>query len=129
MHKILWDFTIQTNHLIPARRLDLLIINKKKKVEEKKRTSRIVNFTLQADYIVKIEESDKKVLRPWKRTKKTVEYESDSYTNCNWRTWNGLQKLDKSGGRVGNRRENRDYPDYRIVEIGQNFAKVPGDLK
>ena len=30
-HKLLWDFDIQTNHLISARRPDLIIINKKKK--------------------------------------------------------------------------------------------------
>ena len=30
-HKLLWDFDIQTDHLILARRPDLIIINKKKK--------------------------------------------------------------------------------------------------
>ena len=30
-HKLLWDFNIQTDHLIPARRPDLIIINKKRK--------------------------------------------------------------------------------------------------
>ena len=30
-HKLLWDFVIQTDHLISARRPDLIIINKKKK--------------------------------------------------------------------------------------------------
>ena len=29
-HKLLWDFSIQTDHLIPARRPDLTIINKTK---------------------------------------------------------------------------------------------------
>ena len=29
-HKLLWDFNIQTDHLIPARRPDLIIINYKK---------------------------------------------------------------------------------------------------
>ena len=29
-HKLLWDFDIQTDHLIPARRPDLIIINNKK---------------------------------------------------------------------------------------------------
>ena len=32
-HKFLWDFDIQTDHLISARRPDLIIINKKKKKE------------------------------------------------------------------------------------------------
>ena len=30
-HKLLWDFNIQTDHLIPARKPDLIIINKKKR--------------------------------------------------------------------------------------------------
>ena len=30
-HKLLWVFDIQTDHLISARRLDLIIINKKRK--------------------------------------------------------------------------------------------------
>ena len=29
-HKLLWDFDIQTDHLISARRPDLIIINNKK---------------------------------------------------------------------------------------------------
>ena len=32
--KLLWDFNIQTDHQIPARRPDLIIINKKKKKRE-----------------------------------------------------------------------------------------------
>ena len=32
-HKLPWDFNIRTDHLIPARRPDLIIINKKKKKE------------------------------------------------------------------------------------------------
>ena len=31
-HKLLWDFNIQTDHLIPARRPDLIIINKKREL-------------------------------------------------------------------------------------------------
>ena len=33
-YKLLWDFDIHTDHLIPARRWDLIIINKKKKKRE-----------------------------------------------------------------------------------------------
>ena len=39
-HKLSWDFGIQTDHLIPARRPDLIIINKKK------RTCKIVDFAV-----------------------------------------------------------------------------------
>ena len=35
--KLLWDFDILTDHLISARRPDLIIINKKKKKKRKKR--------------------------------------------------------------------------------------------
>ena len=45
-HKLLWDFDIQTDHLISARRPDLIIINNKK--QKKKRTCKIVEFTVRA---------------------------------------------------------------------------------
>ena len=53
-HKLLWDFNIQTDHLIPARRPDLIIINKKK------RTCKIVDFAVPADYRIKLKECEKK---------------------------------------------------------------------
>ena len=34
MHKILWDFEIQTDQLISARRPDLVIVNKKREPAE-----------------------------------------------------------------------------------------------
>ena len=52
-HKLLWEFNIQTDHLIPARRPDL-IINKKK------RTCKIVDFAAPADHRIKLKESKKK---------------------------------------------------------------------
>ena len=36
MHKLLWDFNIQTDHLLPARRPELLIKKRKKKRESTK---------------------------------------------------------------------------------------------
>ena len=54
MNKLLWNFGIQTEHLISAKRPDLIIINKKK------RTYRIVDFAVQADHRVKLKESEKK---------------------------------------------------------------------
>ena len=53
-HKLLCDFNIQTDHLIPARRPDLIIINKKKKKE--KRNCKIVP----ADHRINLKESEKK---------------------------------------------------------------------
>ena len=43
-HKILWDFEIQTDHLISARQLDLVIINNNKKLIGQK-----VNFAVPVD--------------------------------------------------------------------------------
>ena len=54
-HKLLWDFNILTDHLIPARRPDLIIINKKKK-----RTCKIVDFAVSADHRIKLKECEKK---------------------------------------------------------------------
>ena len=52
--KLLWDFDIQTDHLISARRPDLIIINKKK------RTCTIVDFAVPADRRIKLKEREKK---------------------------------------------------------------------
>ena len=61
MHKLLWDFNIQTGHLIPARRPDLIIISKKKKKrKKKKRTYKIVDFAVPADHRIKLKECEKK---------------------------------------------------------------------
>ena len=51
MHKLLWDFEIQTDHLISAWRPDLKIISKIK---------RTVDFAVSADHRVKLKESEKK---------------------------------------------------------------------
>ena len=53
-HKLLWDFDLQTDLLISARRPDLIIINKQK------RTCWIVDFPVPADLRVKLKESEKK---------------------------------------------------------------------
>ena len=52
-HKLLWDFDIHTDHLNSSRRPDL-IINKKK------RTCKIVDFTVPADHRIKLKECEKK---------------------------------------------------------------------
>ena len=57
-HKLLWDFNIQTDHQIPDRRPDLIIINKKKK--KIKRICKIVDFAVPADHKINLKESEKK---------------------------------------------------------------------
>ena len=65
-HKIFWDFEIQMDNLISARRLDQLTVKKKKKKKKKKRkkerskTSRIVDFDVPVDHRVKLKESEKR---------------------------------------------------------------------
>ena len=53
-HKLRWDFSIQTDHLITARRPDLIIINKKKRI------CKIVDFTVPAGHRINLKESEKK---------------------------------------------------------------------
>ena len=50
-HKVLWDFKIQTDHLILARWSDLVKVKKKK--EKKKKT-------ILADHRIKLKESEKR---------------------------------------------------------------------
>ena len=60
-HKILRDFKIQSDHLIPARKPELVIIKgKRKRKEKKKRTCCLVDFAVSADHKVKIKESKKR---------------------------------------------------------------------
>ena len=53
-HKLLWDFNIQTDHLISARRPDLIIIN------EKKTICKIVDFAVLAHHRINLKECEKK---------------------------------------------------------------------
>ena len=84
LHKLLWDFNIQTDHLIPARRPDLIIINKKKK--KKKRISKIVDFAVPVDHWINLKESEKKdkYLDLVREFEKAVEHESNDCANCDW---------------------------------------------
>ena len=72
------------DHLIPARRPDLIIINKKK------RTCKIVDFAVPVDHRIKLKECEKKdkYLDLDRELKKTVEHAGDNYTSYNWCVWN-----------------------------------------
>ena len=59
-HKLLWDFNIQTDHLIPARRPDLIIINNKKKRRKKRKICKIVDFAVPRDHRINLKENEKK---------------------------------------------------------------------
>ena len=65
-NKFLWDFNIQTDHLIPARRPDLIILNKKKK-----RICKIVDLAVPAYHRTNLKECEKNIssstlLENWK---------------------------------------------------------------
>ena len=53
-HKLLWDFDIQTDHQISARRPDLIIINKTNII------CKIVDFAVPTDHRIKLKASKKK---------------------------------------------------------------------
>ena len=57
-HKILWGFEIQTDYLISARPLDLVIVNKKKEKKENLLNSGLCRFS--ADHRLKLKESEKR---------------------------------------------------------------------
>ena len=52
-YKILWKFIIQTDHVIEARRLDLVVVDKKK------RTCKIIDFTVPGDSRIEGKEKEK----------------------------------------------------------------------
>ena len=93
-HKLLWDFDVQTDHLISARRQDLLIINTKKKKKKKERICKIVDFFVPADHRIKLKEYEKRdkysdLARESEKNPKNMEHEGDNYTNCDWWFWYG----------------------------------------
>ena len=87
-----------------------------------------MDFAVPVDHRVKLKEFEK-YLDLARELKKTVEHESDDFTNCNWCLWYSHQRIGTWTGGLGNNGMGRDYPNYSIVEIGQNTEKSPGDLR
>ena len=54
-HEFLWDFNIQTDHLMLARRPELIIIKQKKR-----EFAKLSNFAVPTDHRIKLKESEKK---------------------------------------------------------------------
>ena len=78
--KTIWDFELDTDQLIPGRRPDQILINKKKI------TCHWVDFAVPADRKMKIEESEKlnkylDLVRELKETQKTTTEEQED-VNC-----------------------------------------------
>ena len=121
-HKHLWNFEIQMDHLISSRRPDFII---------KKRTCRIMEFAVPADHWVNLKESEKKdkYLDLSRELKKTVEHESNGYTNCRCCSWYSHQRFRERTTGLGNKRLSGYNPNHNIFEIGQNTKKSSGDLR
>ena len=89
-HLLLWDYVIQTDHLMSVRRPDL-VIGTKKEI-----TLLVMDFDVPADHWVKLIESEKRdnYLDLARELKKSTKYESDRDTNYNCFVRNNPQKLD-----------------------------------
>ena len=121
--RLLWDFEIQTNHLISARPPDLVIICQKKK-------ENLPNCGLccPADLRVKLKGREKKdkYLDLDRKLTKTVEHENDNYNSSNWCSH---QRTSTRTRGLGNKRTNGGYPSNHMVEISQNTEKSPEDFR
>ncbi len=105
-----WNLNMQTDHLIPARRPDLIIINKKKRI------CKIVDFAVPADHRINLKESEKK----------------DKYLDLPRelkKLWNmqvtiipivigAFGTVTKGTGGLGSWRMSGDHPNYSIDENG-----------
>ena len=89
----------------------------------KERPCRIADFAVLGDHGVKLKENKKrdKYLDLARELKKSVEHESDDYTNCNWCSWYSQQRIGTRTGGLGNNGTGGDHPKYSIVEIGQEY--------
>ena len=119
-HELLWDFNIQTDHLILARRPDLIIINKKM------RTCKIVDFAVPADHRINLKECEKKdkyldlpreQKKLWNMQVTIIPIVIGAFGTVTKGLLKGLEDLE-FGGRV-----------ETIVENCQNTKKIPGDLR
>ena len=114
MHKFLWDFEIQTDHLITACRIDLVIVNKK-------RTCQIVGCAVLADYRLKFKEREINKYTLLEILK--IGYMKVTVIPSVIGT---LGTISKGTGRLENKRASRDHPNDSIIKIGQNTKKSPG---
>ena len=118
-HKIQWNFNIQMDHLISAKRPDTIIIKKKKR-EFGKLSILLSRLTTE----LKLKGCEKKdKYFDLARELKTTEHKGVNCTNCDWCFWHCNESIIKGPGIFGGWRRSVDYP------IGQNTKKSPGDLR
>ena len=124
-HKILWDFEIKTDHLIPARRPDLVLINKKE------RTCQLVDFAVPADHRVKLKENEKmdKYLDLARELKKLWNMKVKVIPIVVGALGTVPKGLEKSLENLEIRGRIEDHPEHCTAAICQNTQKSPGDLR
>ena len=90
-----------------------------------------MDLCVPAEQKAKLKEGEKKdkYLDLTKELKKKLEHEIDGESNCNWCTWYNHLRIGTGTRGLGNKRTSGNYPNYSIVEIGQNTEKSPGDLR
>ena len=89
MHKILWNFELQTNHQSSE--------DQKKKTPKMNKQTKNSKENFPSSWFCRSsgpqgenqrKRKEKQVLRPYLRATKTVEYEGDGDNNCSWCAWN-----------------------------------------
>ena len=116
IHRIRWNFEIQTDHLIPARRLDVVLIththtHTHTQKKERRKNSPNKGLCLPADGRVKIKWHEKNFEYLDLASELKNEYVGDTETDCNWRVWNDTKRLGKKAERNGNQRTSGDHPN------------------
>ena len=120
-HKLLWDLEIQTDHLITARRPDLIIITKTKRIYK------IVDFAVPADHRIKLKECEKKdkyleIL--WNMKVRIIPIVIGAFGTVTKRLSNGLQDFE-----VGEREEtNQTTALLRTAKIMRRVLETWGDF-
>ena len=130
-HKLLWDFDIQADHLISARRPDRIIINNNNKQTKKKKTCKTVDFAVPADHRIKLKEYEKKdkylslardLKKIWNMKVAIIPIVIGTFGIVTKGLLKGLKGL-------GSWRTSGDHPNYSIIENGQNTEKSLRDLR
>ena len=111
------------DHLISARRPDLIIT-------KKKRTCKIVDFAFPANHRIKLKENEKKdkYLDLTRELKKLWNMKV-TVISIDWCFWYCHQRIIKGPGGIGNKRTSEDHPNNYIIEYSQNTEKSPEDLR
>ena len=115
-HKLFWYFEIQTDHLISARRLDLIIINKKRELTDYR--GKLKKCVKRDKYLNLAREL--KILWNMKVTIKPIVIGALGTVT---------KRISTRSGGLGNYRTGGDHQNYCIIEIGENTEKSPGDLR